>query len=85
MARPFAKLRAMSDSKRTVRPTRVKARRTQSDSHKHAVSVGKRKALNARDAAKGLRREVHDDDFVPAVGSRRQVGVPRLVKRPTKT
>ena len=64
-----------------VRPTHVKARRTQSDAHKHAVSVGKRKARNARDAAKGLRREVHDDDFVPATGRRREHEAPRLVKR----
>jgi len=75
----------MPNSKRTVSPTQVKARRTQSDSHKHAVSVGKRKARNARDAAKGLRREVHDDDFVPAVGSKREAEAPRLVKRSTKT
>jgi hypothetical protein len=72
----------MADPKRTVLPTRVKSRRTQSDSHKHAVSMGKRKARNARDAAKGLRREVHDDDFVPAVGSTREGEAPRLVKRP---
>lgn len=74
----------MGDPRRTVLPTQVKSRRTQSDSHKHAVSVGKRRARNARDAAKGLRREVHDDDFVPAVGARREGEAPRLVKRSKK-
>ena len=73
----------MPNSKKTVSPTQVKAPRTQSDSHKHAVSVGKRKARNARDAAKGLRREVHDDDFVSATGRRRENEAPRLVKKKT--
>jgi len=61
----------------------VKARRMQTDSHKHAIAVGKRKARNARDAAKGLMREVHDDDFVPAVGRRGDgdADAPRLVKK----
>jgi hypothetical protein len=74
----------MAESTRSVLPRQVKSRRTQSDSHKHAVSVGKRKARNARDAAKGLRREVHDDGFVPAIGSRGDREPPRLVKRPAK-
>ena len=72
----------MSEPKRTV--TRVKSRRTQTDAHKHAVSVGKRKARNARDAAQGLRREVHEDDFVSATARRREDEAPRLVKRRDK-
>ncbi len=64
-----------------VRPTQVKARRTQTDAHKQAISAGKRRARHARDAAKGLVREVHADDFVPAVGRRGDPSAPRLVKR----
>ena len=71
----------MPDPKRTV--TQVKSRRTQTDSHKHAVSVGKRKARNARDAAKGLRREDQGDDFVSATDRRRENESPRLVKKKT--
>src|SRR5688572_20152295 len=52
-------------------PTRrVKARRVLTDSHKQALSVAKRKARGAQDAAKGLAREALDDDFVPAIGQR---------------
>ena len=67
-----------------VRARHVKARRTQTDSHKHAIAVGKRKARHARDAAKGLAREIHDDSFVPAIRLRGQGEAPRLVKRPVK-
>ncbi|OFW14455.1 MAG: hypothetical protein A3F70_07270 [Acidobacteria bacterium RIFCSPLOWO2_12_FULL_67_14] len=67
-----------------LRPTHVKARRTQTDAHKHAISAGKRRARHARDAAKGLVREVHDDDFMPAVGRRGDDSAPRLVKRQEK-
>ena len=60
----------------------VKARRTQTDTHKHAIAVGKRNARNARDAAKGLMREIPSDDFVPAIGSRSSdPDAPRLVKK----
>src|SRR5688500_7903078 len=62
----------------------VKARRSQTDSHKHAIAIGKRKARNARDAAKGLMREVQDDGFVPAIRSRISSDAPRLVRRPVK-
>jgi hypothetical protein len=64
--------------------TQIKARRTQTDSHRHAVALGKRKARHARDAAKGLVREVHDDSFVPAIKARGDREAPRLVKRPKK-
>ena len=67
-----------------VRARQVKARRMQTDSHKHAIAVGKRKARHARDAAKGLVREIHDDSFVPAIRLRGQGEAPRLVKRPVK-
>jgi hypothetical protein len=43
--------------------------------------VGKRNARNARDAAKGLMREIQGDDFVPAIGARGAPGAPRLVKK----
>jgi hypothetical protein len=68
----------------TVRPTQVKARRVLTDAHKHAVSVGKRKALEAQDVAKGIAREQPDDNFVPAIGARGERQAPRLVKRPIK-
>ena len=68
-----------------VLPRRIKPRRVLSDSHKQAVVVGKRNARAAKDAAKGLARELPDDSFVPAIG-RQDVGQPpRLVKRPIKT
>jgi hypothetical protein len=66
-------------------PRQVKARRVLSDSHKQALIAGKRRARAAHDAAKGLARELPDDAFVPAIGTRdgaRQP--PRLVKRPLK-
>ncbi|OFW35913.1 MAG: hypothetical protein A3F70_17180 [Acidobacteria bacterium RIFCSPLOWO2_12_FULL_67_14] len=68
-----------------VRPTQIKSRRTQTDAHKRAISAGKRRARHARDAAKGLVREVHADDFVPAVGRRGDDSAPRLVRRQEKT
>ncbi len=63
--------------------TQVKARRTQTDSHKHAIAVGKRNARNSRDAAKGLMREIQGEDFITAICSRGEQNAPRLVK--TKT
>ena len=68
----------------TVVPRRIKARRVLSDSHKQALVLGKRKAREAKDAAKGLAREMPDDSFVPAVGMRDDRQPPRLVKRPVK-
>ena len=62
----------------------VKPRRVLSDAHKAAVSAGKRKALVAKDVAKGLAREMPDDSFVPAIGTRGDSQPPRLVKRPIK-
>ena len=60
----------------------VKARRTQTDTHKHAIAIGKRNARNARDASKGLMRDIQGDDFVPAIGARSgDRDAPRLVKK----
>jgi hypothetical protein len=61
--------------------TLVKPKRMLTDSHKHALSIGRRKARVAKDAAKGLVREIPEDSFVPAVGARGPSQPPRLVKR----
>lgn len=62
-------------------PRRLKAKRVLSDSHKHALVVSKRRARGAKEAAKGLARDLHDDSFVPAIGKRGDRQAPRLVKR----
>ena len=67
-----------------VLPTPVEPRRVLSDAHKEAISAGKRRALAAKDVAKGLAREVPDDSFVPAIRTRGNSQSPRLVKRPTQ-
>ncbi len=67
-----------------VVPTRVKPKRALSDSHKQALVVGKRRAREIQEAAKGLAREKHDDSFVPAIGKRGDRQPPRLVKPPAK-
>ncbi len=68
----------------TVLPRRVKPSRVLSDSHKEAVTVGRRRARAAKDAAKGLAREMPDDSFMPAIRTRGDSQPPRLVKRPIK-
>ena len=68
----------------TVLPTRVKAKRVLSDAHKQALISGKRKARAAHDVAKGLAREMPDDAFVPAIGTRGNAQAPRLIKTPGK-
>ena len=68
----------------TVLPTRVKAKRVLSDAHKQALIAGKRKAREAHDVAKGLAREMPDDAFVPAIGTRGAGQAPRLIKAPVK-
>jgi hypothetical protein len=60
----------------------VEPRRVLSDAHKAAISAGKRRARAAKDAAKGLAREVPDDSFVPAIRTQGNRQSPRLVKRP---
>ncbi len=67
-----------------VLPRRVKPSRVLSDSHKEAVTVGRRRARAAKDAAKGLAREMPDDSFMPAIRTRGDSQPPRLVKRPIK-
>ena len=67
-----------------VLPQRVTSRRTLSDEHKQAIAVGKRKARNAKEAAKGLAREAPDDSFVPAIRGRGDHQPPRLVKGPAR-
>ncbi len=64
---------------------RVKSRPMQSDSHKEAIRAGKRRARAAREASKGLAREMPDDSFVPAIRARGDRQSPRLMKRPSKT
>ena len=65
-------------------PTRVKSKRVLTDEHKEALYVGRRKARTAREAAKGLAREMPDDGFVPAIGTRKDSHMPRLVRHPHK-
>lgn len=67
-----------------VVPRRVKPKRVLSDSHKQSLVVGSRKAREAREAAKGLAREMPDDSFAPAIGARGDRQLPRLVKQPIK-
>jgi hypothetical protein len=67
-----------------VVPRRVKPKRVLSDSHKQALVLSTRKAREAKDAAKGLAREMPGDSFVPAIGTRGDRQPPRLVKRPVK-
>ena len=67
-----------------VLPTRLKPVRTLSDEHKHALREGRRKARHAREAAKGLAREIPDPSsgLTPAADADGQA--PRLVKRRTR-
>ena len=69
-----------------VLPRRVTPRRVLSDAHRQAMLVGGRKAREAKNAAKGLAREMPADSFIPAIGTRGapQAQAPRLVKRPRK-
>jgi hypothetical protein len=67
-----------------VVPRRVRPKRVLSDSHKQALVLSNRKARNAKEAAKGLAREMPGDSFVPAIAKRGDRQPPRLVKRPVK-
>ena len=69
---------------RTVLPRQVRAKRILSESHRQALIVGKRKARQAQDVAKGLAREMPDDSFMPAIGPRADGQPPRLVRRAIK-
>ena len=79
---PVAEVRPAEPSVSAVLPRSVKPRRVLSDAHKEAISTGKRRARAAKDAAKGLAREMPDDSFVPAIRTRGDDQSPRLVKRP---
>jgi len=68
------------DAASTVVPRQVKARRVLTDAHKRALSAGRRKARDTQDVAKGLAREMPEEGFVPAVGTRDRP-LPRLVKK----
>jgi hypothetical protein len=84
-ARPVAADVPPEDSAGVVRPRQIKTRRMLSDSHKQALIAGRRRAREARDVATGLAREMPDDGFVPAIGTRKgERQPPRLVKRPVK-
>ena len=75
----------LEDVAGVVRPRHLKARRILSDSHKQALIAGRRRAREARDVATGLAREMPDDGFVPAIGTRKgDRQPPRLIKRPVK-
>ena len=60
----------------TIVPTKVKAARTLSDDHRHALNEGRRKARHSKEAAAGFARELPDP--LPTRTAERQ---PRLVKR----
>ena len=64
-----------------ILPTRLKAPRTLSDEHKHALTEGRRKARHAKDAAAGLARELPEPSpgLTPAASAEGRQ--PRLVKR----
>ena len=63
-------------------PTRVKAKRVLGEAHKQALTIGRRKARQAKDAAAGHAREMPDASFVPALATPRVDALPRLVKTP---
>jgi hypothetical protein len=64
-----------------VIPTRLNARRTLSDDHKHALNEGRRKARHSKYVASGHAREAIDPSPGLASGSRASGQPPRLVKR----
>ena len=79
---PVAPFAAGDHAASAVLPRRVMSRRVLTDVHKQALVVGRRKARNAREVAKGLAREMPDDAFVPAIRGRSDRQLPRLVKGP---
>lgn len=66
---------------RPVVPTILKPKRVLDESHRQAMIKGRRKARNAKEAAKGLAREMPDESFVPALSARGERQPPRLVKK----
>ena len=79
--RPVEQNVASEHAASSVLPRTVKARRMLSAAHREAISAGKRRARAARDAAKGLVREMPDESFVPAIKTQGRSQEPRLVKR----
>lgn len=62
-------------------PRVVKPKRVLGESHKQALTEGRRKARRAKDTAAGLAREMPDESFVRALGARGGSQPPRLVKK----
>jgi len=62
-----------------VLPTRLKARKTLSDEHKHALKEGRRKARHAVAVAAGFARELHEPP--PGLPSGGGDPKPKLVRR----
>jgi hypothetical protein len=75
---------AVEHAAATVLPKQFKPRRVLSDSHKHALKAGKRRARDAHDVARGLAREMPGEGFVPAIGTRGDRQLPRLVTKTVK-
>jgi hypothetical protein len=65
-----------------LEPVRVKAKRVLGEAHKQALTMGRRKARQKKDAAAGHAREMPDDTFVPALAARGAEPLPRLVRKP---
>ncbi len=76
-----AALAALAGSSGAVLPTRLKAAKTLSDGHKHALNEGRRKARHAKDAAAGFARELQELSPRPTTASGNVGRQPRLVKR----
>ena len=83
-AGPAASGASVEDTVGTVQPRHVKARRVLTDAHKQALVAGRRRARVAQEVAKGIAREMPDDAFVPAIGTRGDRQPPRLIKTPVK-
>ena len=65
--------------------SKVMPRRVLTDAHKQALLVGRRKARNVKDVAKGHAREMLGESFVPAIGTKSDGQAPRLVKQPIRS
>jgi len=74
-------LAALGGSGGAIQPTRLKAPRTLSEDHKHALNEGRRKARHGKDAAAGFARELPElsPGLTPASSAAGRQ--PRLVKR----
>lgn len=76
-----AALAALAGSGGAVLPTRIKAPKTLSDGHKHALNEGRRKARHAKEAAAGFARELQELSPGLTTASSSAGRQPRLVKR----